>query len=568
MRWKNITLARNENRVYIVLIVAYLVLTSGFGYLGYLENIDRRIRGHDSVYYYSYLRSAFFDRDLNFENEWAHFYGAPENRPDPDNVFSIGPAILWTPFFALGHVTTLAARFYGYDIDVDGYSKFYQAFVYIGNSLYGLVGVLLMALFVKKYLKSNAVLIACLAVVFSTQLTYYFWSLTAMSHNASFATTALFLYYWRSSGASSRTAVAAALMSLVRWQNILFLVPLAIRAVVDLSCLLRTQKRLKNWSLKHLVFLLIFLSCLVPQFVVWKVLYDQFLLVPQGSKYINFGELHLGAVLFDLRHGLFLYHPILLLGLIGCGFLWRKDRFLTVAIGIVFALQWILNAAISDWWAGWSFGHRRFVNLLPLFALGFGLMIENLGRRAILVGVSVVLFTGIWNQLFIFQYIHGLIPRGGTLSVGEMFVDKFYIQKRFVTQATINTAIHYLNERDIDNFEKYAKRAYEMSPNYRNSPLLYSLSCMYSQGNAEALRVFQQWYRQKPNDLLVRWGLAEFLVKAGKRDEAEQLFRSFATKGDALSKVIYSRIINREKTLVDQKFFDLYNEKLENIRVE
>ena len=96
MRW-NIRWRANENRVYIVLIVAYLVLTSGFGYLGYLENIERRIRGNDSVYYYSYLRSAFFDRDLNFENEWAHFYGAPENSPYHDNIFSIGPAILWTP---------------------------------------------------------------------------------------------------------------------------------------------------------------------------------------------------------------------------------------------------------------------------------------------------------------------------------------------------------------------------------------------------------------------------------------------------------------------------------------
>ena len=112
MRW-NIRWRANENRVYIVLIVAYLVL-SGFGYLGYLENIERRIRGNDSVYYYSYLRSAFFDRDLNFENEWAHFYGAPENRPYHDNIFSIRPAILWTPFFALGHDHVPQERFWIY----------------------------------------------------------------------------------------------------------------------------------------------------------------------------------------------------------------------------------------------------------------------------------------------------------------------------------------------------------------------------------------------------------------------------------------------------------------------
>ena len=128
--------------------------------------------------------------------------------------------------------------------------------------------------------------------------------------------------------------------------------------------------------------------------------------------------------------------------------------------------------------------------------------------------------------------------------------------------------IHHLNEGGIGNFKQYAKRAYEMSPNYRNAILLYSLSCMLSGDHAETLRVFQCWYSQRPEELLARWGLAEFLVKDGKNDEAEQLFRPFAKKGNPLSKVIYGRIINREKTLVDQAFFDLYDEKLKNIRVE
>ena len=37
----------NENRGYMVLIAAYLVLTCGFGYLGYLENIEQRVRGFE-----------------------------------------------------------------------------------------------------------------------------------------------------------------------------------------------------------------------------------------------------------------------------------------------------------------------------------------------------------------------------------------------------------------------------------------------------------------------------------------------------------------------------------------
>ncbi len=201
--------------------------------MGYLRNIDARIRGHDSVYYYIYLRSALFDGDIDFDNELDHFYGtgsARETTPTglPGNVFSVGPAILWSPFFVLAHLATLLARAAGCSLEANGYSALYQASVYIGNSIYGLIGIFFTALFLKVYLKPAPTLIACLGILFGSQLTYYLWSFTAMSHNVSFAATALFLYLMLTRGADKWTGLAASLMILARWQNALFLIrPLA-----------------------------------------------------------------------------------------------------------------------------------------------------------------------------------------------------------------------------------------------------------------------------------------------------------------------------------------------------
>ena len=103
---------------------------------------------------------------------------------------------------------------------------------------------------------------------------------------------------------------------------------------------------------------------------------------------------------------------------------------------------------------------------------------------------------------------------------------------------------------------------------YRNSLLLYSLVCITSDNNDEGLQVFQLWYLQERDDILARWGFAEYLVKHGNFDQAAQLFRFSHRKNQALSKDIYSRIEHRENTLIDERFFVLYKDRFKNIYAE
>ena len=84
-----------------------------------LALVSTKVRGADEIEYVSHLRSLVFDRDLDFTNEYEHFYrenpqslGAfketfldrrepATNRPI--NFAPIGSAVVWSPFYLAAH---------------------------------------------------------------------------------------------------------------------------------------------------------------------------------------------------------------------------------------------------------------------------------------------------------------------------------------------------------------------------------------------------------------------------------------------------------------------------------
>ena len=82
-----------------------------------LPAVTARIYSSDEIQYFAYLRSLWFDHDLSFENEYQHFYDLGIARSDGFhetflerttdtgrriNFGTIGCAILWAPFYAVG----------------------------------------------------------------------------------------------------------------------------------------------------------------------------------------------------------------------------------------------------------------------------------------------------------------------------------------------------------------------------------------------------------------------------------------------------------------------------------
>ena len=90
---------------------------------GVFTNGLSRIFIFDEIGYYSYLPSLILDRDLDLSNnyeigrvgyvDWNTFAFEQTDTGAYDNKFSIGPALLWTPFFLLGAISCNHPEFSG-----------------------------------------------------------------------------------------------------------------------------------------------------------------------------------------------------------------------------------------------------------------------------------------------------------------------------------------------------------------------------------------------------------------------------------------------------------------------
>jgi hypothetical protein len=112
-------LARSPHRAGPTDRVMGLLLVAAFaGGLYTQQQLGARLQS-DGFYYFAYLRSLWFDHDVEFANDYrmlglgdkAHLF-----RPTPtghaQSAWTIGPAIVWSPFFAGGDLVAhaLAAR--------------------------------------------------------------------------------------------------------------------------------------------------------------------------------------------------------------------------------------------------------------------------------------------------------------------------------------------------------------------------------------------------------------------------------------------------------------------------
>jgi hypothetical protein len=169
------------------------------------------------------------------------------------------------------------------------------------------------------------------------------------------------------------------------------------------------------------------IALFLPQMVFWEIIYGRFFLIPQGTSYMAWGSPQIEAVLFSSRHGLLSWSPVLWLGLVGLLALTRKAPVLAVSLLGALAAATYVNASVHDWWAGASFGARRFDGALAAFGLGLAVLMEWLVPRVkrhalVLVSLALLPFV-LWNVSLMELYSRGTIPFDGPLSFRQGLQD-------------------------------------------------------------------------------------------------------------------------------------------------
>lgn len=390
-----------------------------------LPAVTTRIYASDEVQYFAFLRSLAFDADLSFENEYQYFRDAGAGGPGFHETFlaervtaagrrinfgTIGPALLWAPFYGVGH---LVAGVIG--APQDGYSAPYIAAVAYGSVVYGWLALGLSVLVVTKVLGVglSRAWMPTLAVLIGTPLVFYMYVAPPFSHACATFAVALFLWVWLrvrdtwTVGGIIALGLTGGLMGTMRDQTVLFLLAPGVdflrwtighhpwrqtltRAAIGAGCALLAYS-------PHLLASRAINGYIGPHESV-------------GNK-MSWSSPHLLDVLVSPAHGWFAWTPLAVLALAGL-FALALGRvraaapdaaWLGVCALIMVGLQVYINGAVESWTVAGAFGQRRFVELTPLLVLGLAAVVSvaTPPRRIAWAVVAVCLW---WNLGLLLQF--------------------------------------------------------------------------------------------------------------------------------------------------------------------
>ena len=442
--------ARRSSRVLFILFFVSLPLLNPW------------VRG-DGVGYYAFARAPLIEHNLDFSHDYqAANPSFREARLDEngrplaffrtrtghlDNHFTVGPAILWSPFLLLAHAGVLIARAFGSAVPADGFSAPYRIAMAFATGLYGFIGLLLSFRLARHYVEERWALLSTIAIWWASSLPVYMYFNPSWSHAHSAFAVALFLFYWHKTRSSRAVGqwrqwlvlgLCAGLMMNVYYPNTLILAVLLVEAVPQYLAALRSRERgghsVTQLLLRHFLFFAVIFASLVPTLIARQIVSGS----PFDTGYISLKDWLWRSpvflsVLFSSNHGLFVWTPLLLLSIIGLVvFAFRRPAagrpLLVAALCFYFFI-----ACYPDWAGISSFGNRFFVSLTSLFVIGLAVFLSAISgffrsRRVATATASIVLaYFILWNFGLMFQWGSHLIPARGPVSLSEMVYNQFFV---------------------------------------------------------------------------------------------------------------------------------------------
>ena len=415
----------------------------------------------DGVGYYAYARAPLIQHNLRFEEDWRHanpYFSQTRTLPNGQlqrseytetgyvsNLFTIGPAMLWTPFLLLAHGFVLFAEALGSHIPADGFSYPYLLAMALGTAFYGFLGLLLSFSLAKKYLEDRWAFLATLGVWGASSLPVYMYFNPAWSHAHSAFVVALFLWYWDRTR-NSRSFLQWILLGLIAGLMVDVYFPNGVFLILPLAESLIAYWN--SWKAKNfraagplfaanssflLVSILIFLPTLITRFIIFGGL---FRFGSYSGLSWDWSAPHWYSVLFSSEHGLFSWTPILALALLGLFLAPRPARALTLFLALATAGFYYVISSYPFWHGTSSFGNRYLISLTPIFIFGLASSLQRFGalfrspRRSFAAAGAIVLLFVAWNAGFIFQWGAHLIPARGPISFSEMIHNQFFVVPR------------------------------------------------------------------------------------------------------------------------------------------
>jgi hypothetical protein len=360
--------------------------------------------GGDGYEYYALLRSPVLDGDLDFANDFAGLGAKPVLSPrgEVTSRVAMGVSLFWAPHFLFAHLLALAGL-----APADGFGPLYQAAVTVASYVYAFAALLVIEGLLRRRTSRAVALLVVLAIWLATPLHFYMTANPSMSHAVSvFAATAMVWLWLRVRGGEeprqwALVGVAGGLAALVRPQDAVLL------AVPVLDLVLRRDARFLR-PLAGLSIPPVLLG--LAQLALWFAMYGPgFTSVVREQNLVAGVEPHVLDFLFAARHGMLTWTPVYVLALGGWMAWAGRERRVPLLFAAAFALAVLVNSTTSDWWGSDSFGQRRMLALIPLFAFGLAELVDWCRRRPLVPVAAGLALLALWNLQFEYVYNAGLV---------------------------------------------------------------------------------------------------------------------------------------------------------------
>ncbi len=376
----------------------------------------------DGRHYFVHVRSLVIDWDLGFANENELF------RTEMPEIFPFGSAVMWLPFFLAAHVWLGLLNLAGASYDVGGFGNPYQMAIGLGTLIYGFAGLLIVYRIGRDYFSAWTAATATIFVTIGSFLVWYLAIESSYSHGNSLFTATLFLLIWsrtRDNRTMSQWAwlgLAAGVMTMVRWQNAVFLLfPLADGVGLMRRVLSDADTRFSGAARSAAAFGASFFVGVAPQVAFWKVVNGGWLALPQAQSGQQWWtESLITDILFSSNHGLFSWHPVIFLAALGIPLFLMRDVRFGGLLALVFVAQVYINGAVAMWWGGHAFGARRFASCTLLFALGLAALMTWARKRPMLAPTVILGAFALVNAFFIMDIKAGRLPTSEGISIGQI----------------------------------------------------------------------------------------------------------------------------------------------------
>ena len=338
----------------------------------------------DGAGYYAYLPAYLIHHDPTFRSSVAYdLQGASEyatgfswNQRTANYLqrYPVGEAVMVAPFFVVGHELAhlLGER-------PNGYSTVEQRTSGLAALFYMVLGLLVLTQTLRRYFSSLVVTVTVITIVVGTNLFHYSTFDSMFSHAFSFFLIAALVeltHRWYEPTRSWRhtvlLGVVTGMILLVRQSNVMLLLFIPLFGIVNWTDM---RLRLSNlWERRRELAVIAGVAALVfaPQLAIWHEATGRWLINPYDGSGVafRFDRPEIIKTLFSFNpHGLLPWSPIFVLAIAGLVPLWRHLRGLFVAVVALAALNLYVIASWSNWFYGGGYGHRGFIDSLPMTAI-------------------------------------------------------------------------------------------------------------------------------------------------------------------------------------------------------